>query len=507
MLLARFLLFEKSVDILSAKSIKGAYPMLRTIIIREVFESVYSYRFLFFLIIGLTLIPIGLYVNEVNYSKRVNDYNEQVSLEKKAVSSAKVWDLLSGTVLLKGFPEPAPLAIFAQGLESSLPQFYTFKPGGYEKGATPSSEGVTFSELGVLDFAFIVQLVVSIIVLIFGADVVSGEKELGTLRGILSNSVPRDTVLFGKLIGGYAAIWFPFALAFVGGLLVLSLTSFPLYSKEILTRLLLIFGTSSVFMFIYFSIGVMISSSTARTRTSLIAVVVAWTFLQLIVPKVSNTLAALIYPIKTETVVSMERSLAVNALESEKSNILGREYQKIFGVDTIINGDIGLSPKGPEWDSFDEKIERSYEEKEAARIHSIDESYQREKEIQQGIETDISLISPSSAFDNIITGLCNTGISDKDKYADAVKKYQQVLDRELFSLVKRTTLMFQSGRTSAFVSIGKVRDPNSLPVFSARRAGLAEIFSRNVDSLISLTIWLIVPFAIAYKKFVKYDVR
>ncbi len=481
--------------------------MLSTIIIREIFESIYSYRFLFFLIIGVTLIPIGLYVNEVNYLKRLSDYHEQVRLEMKAITSAQVWDLSSGTVPLKGFLEPAPLGVFTQGLEKSLPQFYTFKPGGYEKGAASSGEGPASSELGLMDFAFMVQLVISLIVLIFGADAVSGEKEMGTLRNVLSNSVPRDTVLFGKLIGGYAAIWFPFALALVAGILVLSLTSFPLYDGEILGRILLIFVTSSVFILIYFSIGIMISSSTARTRTSLIAIVVAWTFLQLIIPKVSGMIAALIYPVKTETVVSMEKSLAVNTLENEKSRVLGRGYQEIFGVDTMITSEIGSSPKKLEWNSFKAKTEQSYGEKEIAQKHSIDEEYEREKGIQQNIETDISLVSPSSAFDYLITGLCNTGIADQEKYVEAVKTHQQMLDRELFNLVERTSLTFPSGRTSASVSVGKIQDANSLSAFSFVRAGLGEIFSKNIGSLISLTFWLICPFAVGYKKFLNYDVR
>jgi len=481
--------------------------MLLTIVIREIFESIYSYRFLFFLIISATLIPIGLYVNEVSYSKRLGEYDEQKRLENKALSSSQKWDLMSGTVPLKGFLEPSPLAVFAQGLEGSLPQSYTFKPGGYEKGAVPSGKGSIPSELGELNFAFMVQLVVSLIVLIFGADVVSGEKELGTLRSVLSNSVPRDTVLFGKLIGGYAAIWFPFALALVAGILVLSFTPFPLYDKEILVRVLLIFAASSGFILIYFLIGIMISSCTARTRTSLIAIVVVWTFLQLIVPKVSNIVVALAYPIKTETVVSVEKSLAMNTLENEKSKVLGKQYQEIFGVDTASASGNEPSARELQWRSFKDEIVQTYEKKETEDIRFIDQDYEREKAIQQRIETGISLISPSAAFDYIMTDLCSTGISDKEKYVEAVKTYQNTLDRELFDLVERTTLTFPSGRTAAFMSIGNVQDMKSLPSFSVPRAGLSEIFRNNMGSLTSLTLWLIVPLAVAYKRFLKYDVR
>lgn len=481
--------------------------MLLSIVIREIFESIYSYRFLFFLLIGITLIPMGFYVNDMNYSKRLNDYDEQVKLEANAVSSAQVWDLLSGNVPLKGFLKPSPLAVFAQGLESSLPQFYTFRPSGYERGTAPTSSGSTSSELGILDFSFMVQLVISLIVLIFGADVISGEKELGTLKLALSNNVSRNTILFGKLIGGYATILFSFAVAFTVGISVLSFISFPLNSQGMLTRILLIFVTSALFVLIYFSIGVMISSSTTRTRTSLIAIIVAWAFLQLIVPKISSMMAALIYPIKTETVVSMEKSIVVNALENEKSKVLGIGYQEIFGADSALPLGSGSHAERVEWNSFSEKVMQGYKEKEALQIHSIDEAYDIENETQQSIELGISLCSPSEAFNYLITGLCSTGMPDKEKYVQSVKTYQHTLDQKLFNLVERANLTFPNGRTATGVTFNGVPDLKSLPVFSVQQAGLSEIFSSNVGSLVSLAFWLIVPFAIAYKRFSKYDVR
>ena len=184
--------------------------MLSAIIIREIFESIYSYRFLFFLIIGATLIPIGMHANRVSYSNRLNDYYDQARMEKKAILSAQSWELMSGNLPIKGFLEPAPLAVFAQGLESSLPQSYTFKPGGYESGRNSPDERSSVAEFGILDFAFIVQLVFSLVALIFGVDVISGEKELGTLRSVLSNSVPRDSYsALESLSGGSLLFGFP----------------------------------------------------------------------------------------------------------------------------------------------------------------------------------------------------------------------------------------------------------------------------------------------------------
>lgn len=479
--------------------------MLITIVKKEIMESIFSLRFPLFLLVGVILIPMGFYVNEVNYSKRLSDYNEQVRLQDKALTSSQMWDVLSGSVPLKGFLPPAPLSAFAEGLENSLPRFYTFGRDGFQPGEVPLGERSVLSELGDLDFAFIVQMVLSLIVLMFGADVISGEKELGTLRGILSNSVPRDVVLFGKLIGGYISIWLPFTLAFLAGILLLSFTSFPLGNPDMLSRVLMVFLASSVFMLVYFSIGIMISTSTFRTRTSLVAILVLWAFFQLVIPKASNMIADLVYPVRTEAVVSMQKSLAANTLESEKSSVLGKKYEELFG-----GGSSPISASAAaqdDWNKYREETDRKYSDDVAAQLNAIDEGYDRERESQARIGTAVSLISPGAVFSNFITDLCGTGECERLEYMEAVRTHQQVLNKELFSVVKQSPITIPGQVTGTSVSVQRPIDLKALPGFSMTEAGFSEIISRNFNGFMTLAFWLIVPFAIAYTRFMRYDVR
>jgi ABC-type transport system involved in multi-copper enzyme maturation permease subunit len=50
-------------------------------------------------------------------------------------------------------------------------------------------------------------------------------------------------------------------------------------------------------------------------------------------------------------------------------------------------------------------------------------------------------------------------------------------------------------------------DASKLPRFTITSATVAETLKANARSLISLLVWLIAPFAFAYTKFVRYDVR
>ena len=481
--------------------------MLKTLIKKEILENILNYRFPLFFIICAVLFLASFYVNYLDYSNRVSDWSEQVRLSDDALKSSRPWDLISGSTPMKGFRAPSPLSIFAHGFESSLPRFYEFGMGGYKQGETSSGDESVLSIFGKFDLAFIIQMIISLIVLLFASDLVSGEKESGTLRGILSNSIPRDSLLMGKIFGGFFASWLPLIIALLCGIILLSLTPFPLFQAPVMARIIFVFVLTSVFVLIYFNIGIMISASSARARTSLAVILLAWIFLQLIVPKFSDMVAAVVYPIRTETVVSMQKSLITNTLEQEKAKLLGQQWEKIFGQGYQPTSQPGPPPKKAEWDVFKKETDGKYQENKIKRIRDIEDTYRREKQTQQSIAGKISLISPSASFTRILTDLCGTGEIDKDKYTEAVKAFQQTLDVQLYSHVDRTTLILPGGGTSSMSNIGDFPDLKSLPAFSIGKSTLSEVFGNNLGSLISLAFWLVAPFAVAYVRFLKYDVR
>jgi ABC-type transport system involved in multi-copper enzyme maturation permease subunit len=461
---------------------------------------------LFFLICA-ALILSSFYVNYLDYTKRVNDYNEQLRLTDNALTSSRMWDVISGSVPLKGFRRPSHLSIFAHGFESTLPTYFEFQADGSKQGDTPFNDESILSVHGKFDFIFIIQMVVSLIVLLFASDAIAGEKELGTLRGILSNSVARHSVLVGKLIGGSVAVWLPLLVTFLLGIVLLSVTAFPLFEPAILIKVIIVFLSASVFILTYFTMGAMISANCARVRTSLVVTLLVWIFFQLIVPKLSDMIAAVVYPIKTEITVSMEESLVAKTLDEAKAKLLGKEYEAIFGRGAPVTSNPEPSPKQVEWDGFRKEVEQQYQERKSKQLKEIVETYRREKQRQQTIASALSLISPSASFARFITDVCGTGEIDKLKYLEAVHSHEQTLNSELYSHIKRTTLILPSGGTASSSSIDQMVDLKTLPAFSVPTTSLAELITGNMGSLLSLAFWPILLFVIAHVRFLKYDVR
>ncbi len=481
--------------------------MYGALIRKEILENILSYRFPLFLVILILLIPTSLYVNYLEYGRRVADYREQLRLADETLRSSRMIDIHMGTIPLKGFLPPAPLSVFANGFGNSLPRYYEFQPGGPKEGESSVGDESVLSILGRLDFLFIVQMVVSLIVLLFASDLVAGEKELGTLRVMLSNSVARPTILLAKLVGGFLAVWLPFVIAYLVGMILLSVASLPLLSGPLFPRVLLVFVGTSLFMLTYFTLGLLASASTSRGRSALVATLLIWIVLQLVVPKVSDMVASVVYPVKTETVVSLQKSMIVKSLDEERGKLLGREYERIFGAGTPLSADQTPRPGLEEWNSIKNDADTRYAERKSEQLRQITEGHRREKQVQQTIANSIALLSPGAAFARLITDLCATGEIDKEKYTEAVSSHQQTLDAALFSHVSKTTLIFPGGGTASSSSINELVDLKSLPGFSMGEATAGEALARNWGSILSITFWLLAAFALSHVRFLGYDVR
>lgn len=481
--------------------------MWKTVFRKELLENILGYRFPLFFLICAVLILTSLYVHQLDYAKQVRDYSEQVRLANEELAAARAVDLHFGRIPLRGFLPPSPLAVFAVGFETSLPKFYEFGAEGPKPGDTSVSEASVLSVFGPLDVLFIVQMVASLIVLLFASDMIAGEKEMGTLRIILANSAPRHSVLWGKFLGGFAAVWLPLLVVFLVGAILLGLLGFPLGQAGVPSRLVLVFLAATLFLLVYFALGLLVSASSSRSRTALIAILLVWILLQVTLPRLSDMVAALVHPVQTETVVSMQKSVVVKTIDNETARALGREWEALFGRGTPYSGEPEPAAKRPEWEAFKKDLEAQAAERKAGQLREIESAFQRGKARQRALANNLALISPSAAFTRLLTDICGTGEIDRGRYLEAVQAHQRTLDAALFSHVHRTTVIMPSGGTVSGSSIDQLVDPKALPAFAFSRAGLADVLAGNWGSLISLVFWLLAPFAAAYVRFIRYDVR
>ena len=135
-------------------------------------------------------------------------YNTAV---REAGTEAQEWDLYVD-IKPKAHRKPNPLSIFNVGTENDGANTVTVELGKPIFEFSSSIWGAPTQKRGsdnpflamflAVDVVFIFKIVLSALAILFAYNTISGEREDGTLKLVLSNAIPRDTVVLGKYLGG-----------------------------------------------------------------------------------------------------------------------------------------------------------------------------------------------------------------------------------------------------------------------------------------------------------------
>ena len=471
--------------------------MLVTLIQKEIMHHILSVRFVALLLMCLLLIPLTLSINYRHYQQNLVDYQESVKLANiEETTINPQMELKPELEVSKLFLKPSPLSVFANGLGDALPSYLGMTRNGIVQGA-PSliSDSLSYL-LGHLDFLFLVGTVFSLLALLFTFDAVAGEREAGTLRITLANSLPRDVFLWSKLIGGYFVFVVPFLVSFLFGLLMLVWQGFPLGEPEIFPRVLSLTLVSLLYIGVFFAIGTVISTYLDNSKTALIIAFTVWVFAVLITPRVGFIAAKFIAPTQTSQSVYLEKTVLrenFNAeLEARK-----KEIHQEFWKDRPQSSFEEQIAGGREMDKQVQPLEEEFRQKFKESADEIDRRYKRDKARQEGVGETLSRITPTSSLIYVATNLTQTGKTKRDNYFQAGDRYYDALDTDLFSKV----LDYISMRTMRPEDTVKITQPPSLETVT-----LAETFRQSVVDVLLLCFFAVILTTVAFLKFFRSDI-
>ena len=476
--------------------------MLLTLIQKEIMHHILSVRFVALLVMCVLLIPLTLFINHRNYQQDLVDYQEAVKLANIEETTVNPKMSLEPELeVSKLFLKPTPLSVFAKGLGDSLPSYLGMTHNGITQGA-PSTFSAPFSDLlGHLDFLFLIGTVFSLLALLFTFDAVAGEREVGTLRVTLANSLPRDIFLWSKLIGGYLVFAVPFLVSLLFGLLVLVWQGFPLGEPEIFPRVLSLILVSLLYIAVFFAIGTVISTYLDSAKTALIVVFTLWVFAVLITPRVGFLTAKLIAPTRTSQSVYMEKKAMRDnfdaALQEEKMKIIAEapaeEMSEADYVARVISGNV-LN----ETDERMKPLEEEYRQKFQEQADKLDRDYKRQTARQQQVGESLSRITPTSSLIYLATNLTQTGKRKMNNYFQAGERYYDMLDEDLFSkIIDHATMRMYNPATD----IVKITQPPPLAT-----TNLGETFRQSAVDVLLLCFFAVVLTTVAFLKFFRLDI-
>ena len=470
--------------------------MLMTIIQKEIMQHILSVRFVALLLMCLLLIPLTLSINYRNYRQNLVDYQEAVKLaniEEKIVNPKM--PLEPELEVSKLFLKPTPLSVFANGLGDALPSYLGMTRNGIIQGAPALVSDSLSYLLGHLDFLFLVGTVFSLLALLFTFDAVAGEREAGTLRITLANSLPRDVFLWSKLIGGYLVFVVPFLISLLFGLLVLVWQGFPLGEPDIFPRVLTLILVSLLYIAVFFAIGTVISTHLDNSKTALIVAFTVWVFAVLITPRVGFLAAKIIAPTRTSQSVYMEKTAMRDDFNAELEK---RKTKFVMEVPPDEQGRIVIGPEiSAKIEERMKPLEEEYRSKFQDQSNELDRNYQRETERQEQMGETLSRISPTSSLIYLATNLTQTGKGTRSNYSEAGDRYYAMLHTDVFSKIRDHI----TARIITPEDTVTITQPPRVEI-----ATLDETFRQSVADVLLLCFFAVALTTVAFIKFFRSDV-
>lgn len=464
--------------------------MLSLIIRKEIVHNVLSFRFVVTYALLFCLVLLSLLFMGSSYRTRFREYTTAVAEQRAKVAEldkiddpSKLFQQFQQTSF-SGVREPHRLSLLALGLDDVLPSQV---PGSgwmrYISGDERLSANLLFRLFQAPDFAYVVNVVMSLLALLFVFDSVCGEKEQGTLKLLLSCSVPRDTVLAGKWIGGFLCVAVPFLVAGLAGYIYGNVSG-ALDGPGAGPRYLSVYLVSLLYVSACFTLGLMISTLVHRSATALLVCLMVWVCWILVVPNVAPVTARLLAQVPGRQVIEAEKQ----AIERE-GNLLNQAIskRKVYG---------------------DQQEGERIQQETTRRQQKLEAFYQDRMQAQVSLTQNLARISPSASYLFAVTRLAGTGPELGAAFQQARERYQDEHTKRIRDLY---STLYESGRLTWDNNGPHLKDrdwfqPDDLPRFRMVAEDLSTSLTQAAFDLLLLAVYNVLFFMLAYVFFLRYDV-
>jgi len=483
--------------------------MLLVMIRKEILESLLSSRFTISSLLCLSLIPLGFYANLKGYEQALSDYLQSVQIYESSMKGNPNINFQG-----EGYRSPSAFIIFSTGFENILPtKIITSRDKGVEILNTRGTDNSLSLLFGKVDLAFVVTSIISLLALVLIFDSISGEKENGTLKVILSNPVSRSSILLSKLIGNCFVLMIPFMVAISIGFLILSVSgTISPWQSDFFTRFILIIATTLLFIFCFFLVGILVSTLTSRSITALIGVLFLWVILAIIFPRASTMMAEVIYPVKSQQVVETEKAFQKESIEKEKDKRLRLLYDRAAIEFNENPNSISVGPEQtPLQKTYNQRkvpIETEYNEKVQRELNRIENDFLREKKIQDAIARNIARLSPVSCYTFIVSELACTGSLQALQFLQDVQRFYEKIQEEVYSHFRIETYGSSGGATASRINTDPdIPKKENMSRFQTHFVPISIVWDKVWVDFLLLCLYCLAFFAIAYFSFLLYDAR
>lgn len=532
--------------------------MIYEIAKKDFLNNFVSARFVIGFLLCLFLIPFAMLVSIDDFKEQLGVYELEKAETEEDFKSVRVYSKLRPEIV----KPPEPLSIFCHGISGNVGNKVKIWLGDkpfMAEGKTSVRDNPLLNSFFSIDFISIIAIIMSLLALIFTYDFCSGEKEQGTLKLQLSNSISRYKILLGKIAGVYLTLLPIILFCYILSLLLILLSPAIDFSAGDWGRICLLFFTSILFLSVFIFIGMFVSTRIHSSKGSIILCLFIWVVLVFIVPNLSVYLADSIIKIQSQDnlrYILNDLNDEYNGKCSEHQKMLDKpDWWMEWRMSRRSDGGVELCGSSKSWMEF---WRQRFEFNAPLRIDYADKKWAHQKayleklDSQRKLAERISLISPSELFRLVCSTICRTDVQSQYFFMDRTRIYREEFiqyfkDKKMFSsflyftrespetfitadeIVRiRTGGEFQSLKeyskwakthNGSFVPLRKVDIPGTrpdeypyldvsdVPRFQWKSKNVLSEIETAIFKISMLIIIIIVLFYLSFISFIRYDVR
>jgi ABC-type transport system involved in multi-copper enzyme maturation permease subunit len=317
------------------------------------------------------------------------------------------------------------LGIFAKGLDENLCRSWELQAVGVEiSSERQKSLNDLFKLFTAPDLLYVIKVILSLCAMLFAFDIVSGEKEIGTLRQSLSCSLKRPILIIGKWIGGFTSFILPFFIAVLLGTIFVTLSPVVDINAQNWAKLGLFLLSSVIYLAVFFSLGLLISCLTHRSSTSLVISLFVWAIFVFIIPNLGHILARQL--VRIPTVQQLELKLKQSSIKR------GFEKRRV-----------------------DDSQHRRIDNRIRAENEKFLEDYRNRFNRLAKVSQNITRFSPAAAFTFLATDIMGTGMAEERRLKRAVLQYLKDRDDKMLGYQRSSVkeVLGQGGLSNCLILI------------------------------------------------------
>jgi ABC-type transport system involved in multi-copper enzyme maturation permease subunit len=513
---------------------------------KEFLLNLMTFKFAVGTILCVILVVVFVPVLAKDYLQRLEEYNQNVTANEAELRKVMVYKNILPTV----YRPPNVLSVFSEGIEKRLgtsakiPHFDV-----PEVSATTDEVNPYMSMFPALDVSLVLRIVFSALALLVAYNVISGEREQGTLKLILSSSIPRHHVLIGKFLAGLMVLIVPVTIVFILSLMIL--LSFPMIelSAANWAGIGLMYIASLIFISAMYNLGLFFSSLMKQSAISLILGLFTWVIFVVIVPSGSIYLATQMSPLEPQEKIQARREMTIQEYRDKQREASGKfpnwrgpksDAEGAFGMGyTVVCDESCLHDSAkayPLMQSIVSNYSNSIWRLELSRFDGLLK--------QKHLAGNIARFSPVSMYENVMSILAQSDFGSFRSFMDDTRSYREEITEYIrsktdnFSSYSYFTICTEEDAreykkniepfneslksenkqdrerarenfdkwTNGIMARRSPLDLQDFPRFNYR-PGVAKSIKRAIPDIALLVIVNILLFSLSFVAFVRYDVR